>query len=199
MEKTILKYLLFIIISYAVMYVAVWLHEIGHSIFYYKYGLKDSWIRVKVKPYIFFSTPGNVDVDAWSALSDKQYLAIAYAGIAMNAIWAGVAGATLACVDITNQYIALALWMFLSLHLGEIFSYLFAGSIYVVSDMQIISQAKPQLRIPNIIIGALFAVLYIYVLIIVPTNIKRFVIIWNVITVLSMCVGRIVFSISTRE
>lgn len=66
-----MKYVLFVLIAYATLYVAVWFHEIGHSIFYFKYKLKDNWIKVNVKPYIFFSTPGNPDAEAWAKMTDK--------------------------------------------------------------------------------------------------------------------------------
>lgn len=193
-----MKWFLFVFISYVVMYVVVWLHEIGHSIFYYKYGVKDNWICVNVKPYIFFSTPGKLDIDIWNALTNKQYLAIAYAGIIMNAVWVVISGVVIACVDINNQYLLLAVWMFITLHLGEICSYLFIGSIYTVSDMQIISRVKPQLRIPNILVGAILAILYVYILLNAPSGIEWFVIGWNGIMVTSMCAGRVVFNMKNK-
>lgn len=193
-----MKWFLFVFISYVVMYVVVWLHEIGHSIFYYKYGVKDNWICVNVKPYIFFSTPGKLDIDIWNALTNKQYLAIAYAGIIMNAVWVVISGVVIACVDINNQYLLLAVWMFITLHLGEICSYLFIGSIYTVSDMQIISRVKPQLRIPNILVGAILAILYVYILLNAPSGIEWFVMGWNGIMVTSMCAGRVVFTMKNK-
>ncbi len=79
------------------------------------------------------------------------------------------------------------------LHIGEIFSYLFVGSIYVVSDMAIIAQHMPKLRIVNICVGFLLTVLYIFLLVNVPGDFQVFIVIWNVITVVSMCSGRIIF------
>ena len=194
-----MKYCLFMLIGYVGLYSVVWLHEIGHSIFDYRYGVKDNWIRVNVKPYIFFSTPGKLNNEVWNTLTPKQYTVIAYAGIAANALCAAISSILIAINPFNNMYICLTLWMFLSLHIGEICSYLFVGSIYQVSDMAIIAQVNPKLRIPNIIVGLLFTVLYIVILYSIPTEIKVFVIIWNVITVSSMIVGKIIFTIKSKK
>ena len=57
-----MKYLFFIVIGYIVLYLTVWLHEVGHSIWDCLFGVKQGWLKVNVKPYIFFSTPGELDV-----------------------------------------------------------------------------------------------------------------------------------------
>lgn len=111
-----MKYCLFVLISYVVMYLVVWLHEIGHSIFDYIYGVKDNWIKVNVKPYIFFSTPGELKIEVWNALKPKQCIIVAYAGVAANAIWAFISGIFITMIPVNNVYISLALWLFLSLH-----------------------------------------------------------------------------------
>ena len=195
-----MKYFLFCLIGYAVLYTVVWLHEVGHSVFDCKYGVKQTaWFKVNVKPYIFFSTPGDLDVDAWQKLKTSQYLVVAYAGVAANAIWAVIAGAVIATVEINNVYLLLALWLFLTLHTGEIFSYLLVGSIYTVSDMAIVAQVKPGLRLPNIAFGAVLAAVYVFLLIKTPCEIRTFVIVENVFTVVSMCLGRIIFSVRAKK
>ena len=57
----------------------------------------------------------------------------------------------------------------------------------------------PKLRIPNLVLGAALAAVYVYLLTLVPEEFRLFVVIWNVITVLSMCVGRIVFTAVARK
>ena len=194
-----MKYLFFIMIGYIVLYLTVWLHEVGHSILDCLFGVKQGWLKVNVKPYIFFSTPGEVDVEAWGNLNSKKCVLIAYGGIIANAIWALITGVIIMAVSINNLYVNMALWLFMSLHIGEIFSYLFIGSIYVVSDMAIIAQHMPKLRIVNICVGLLLTVFYILLLINVPDDFQVFIVIWNVITVVSMCAGRIIFSIKARS
>jgi len=109
---------------------------------------KEKHLRVQVKPYIFFSTPGPVDIEVW-----KKWIV----------------------------------------------SYLFIGSLYLVSDMQIVHQHMPRLRIPNIVAGLAAAALYIRLLFTVPKEFQLFVVIWNGVTVLSMCLGRIIFSIRAER
>ena len=194
-----MKYLFFIVIGYIVLYLTVWLHEVGHSIWDCLFGVKQGWLKVNVKPYIFFSTPGELDIEAWNNLNSRQYVLIAYGGIMANAIWALITGIIIKVVPISNLYFNMALWLFMLLHTGEIFSYLFIGSIYVVSDMAIIEQHMPKLRIVNICVGFLLTVLYIFLLVNVPGDFQVFIVIWNVITVVSMCSGRIIFSIKSKR
>lgn len=193
-----MKYVALLLIGYVVMYLAIWLHEIGHSIFDYKYGAKSSWIKVNVKPYIFFSTPGDIDADVWSSLKPGQRIMVAYAGIGANFIWAVISGCIAAWVSTENIYVLFGMWLFLTLHIGEIFSYLFIGSIYIVSDMAIIADNKPSLRIPNIILGLVFTIIYIAVLYVIPASVQLYIVIWNIITVASMCLGRIIFTIKSK-
>ena len=89
--------------------------------------------------------------------------------------------------------------MFTTLHAAEVVSYLLVGSIYLVSDMKMVNQYMPILRIPNIIFGALFTVCYVFILKSIPESFRVFVIVWNVITIISMCAGRIVFSIRAEK
>lgn len=194
-----MKYVIWGLIGYCVMYLVIWLHEIGHSIVDYKYGVKDSIFKVNVKPYIFFSTPGDLNLDVWNSLQTKQYVAVAYAGIVANAIWAAITGIVLYLVTINNTYLLMALWLFMTLHMGEIFSYLLIGSIYLVSDMEIIAQVMPKLRIPNIIMGVLTGALYVVLLLNIPSSVQPFVVSWNVVTVGCMCGGRIAFSLKAKR
>lgn len=194
-----MQFLLFFAIGYFVLYAVVWLHEIGHSVFDYRFGAKDNWLRVQVKPYIFFSTPGPVDIEVWKKWTDAQHVLDAYGGILFNLLFAALAGVVLWCVPVGNLYLSLALWLFLTLHIAEIVSYLFIGSLYLVSDMQVVHQHMPRLRIPNIVAGLAAAALYIRLLFTVPKEFQLFVVIWNGVTVLSMCLGRIIFSIRAER
>ena len=93
----------------------------------------------------------------------------------------------------------MALWLFMTLHIGEIVSYLFFGSIYLVSDMQLVNEWKPKLRLPNILVGAIIAILYVFLLIFAPHEFRMYLVLWNVITVISMCVGRIIFTANVNK
>lgn len=43
-----MRYLLFAVIGYAVLYLTVWLHEVGHSFWECRFGVKQGWLKVNV-------------------------------------------------------------------------------------------------------------------------------------------------------
>lgn len=194
-----MKWILFLVISYFVLYAVVWLHEIGHSLFHYRYGCKDNWIKVQVKPYIFFSTPGPIKLEVYEKMKPIQHVLGAYGGIMSNVLFTILAGAVIYFFRLENVYVSFALWMFMTLHIAEVVSYLFIGSIYLVSDMAIINQHMPKLRTLNLILGFALTIFYVFILINVPIDFKLFVVLYNCCTVFFMCAGRIVFTIKSRK
>ncbi len=189
-----MKYVFYFVIGYIVLYSVVWLHEVGHALWDRKFKLRKDWWNVQVKPYIFFSTPGGVDAEVWKNLKPIQHVLSAYGGLMANSVFAILTGVVICSLGECNEFLRLTLWLFMTLHIGEIVSYLFVGSIILVSDMQIVNQYMPKLRIPNLIVGAVLTVLYVYLLMQVPGEFRIFVAVWNIVTVLSMCVGRIIFT-----
>lgn len=189
------KLIIYFVLSYIALFAAVWLHEIGHSVLDYRFGCKDNWIRVQVKPYIFFSTPGPVDIDKYTALTPFKRALVSYGGIAANLFWSIASCVIIFAVKPDNEYLLFFLWIFMTLHMAEIVSYLFIGDIYLVSDMAIIANEYPKLRIPNLILGLLLTAVYVLSLIRIPSEFQLFIIIWNIITIVSMCGGRIAFSV----
>ena len=194
-----MKYILYFLIGYMVLYAVVWLHEVGHALWYRKYNLKKDWWRVQVKPYIFFSTPGGVDAEVWEKLKPIQYVLSAYGGLMANALFAMISAGIILIIGETNEFLCIGLWLFMTLHIGEIVSYLFVGSIFLVSDMELVNQYMPKLRIPNLLFGAILTVAYIYLLTLVPEGFRVFVVIWNIVTILSMCAGRIIFTAMAKR
>lgn len=194
-----MKYIFYFIIGYLVLYSVVWLHEVGHALWYRKFNLKRDWWNVQVKPYIFFSTPGGVNAEVWANLKPIQYVLSSYGGLMANMIFAIITGVAIVLIGECNEFLNLALWLFMTLHIGEIVSYLFIGSIFLVSDMELVNRYMPKLRIPNLILGAILSAVYVYTLMNVPEEFRTFVVVWNIITVLSMCVGRIIFTLIARR
>ena len=127
-----------IIISYFALYLVILLHELGHSFFYWKFGCKENWIKVTVKPYLFFSTPALVDENKADLLKDKDDLIIPYAGITVNLIVALLAVVLNYFYSSNNVYVNLFISQFISLNLVEAITYLVIGNIYLVSDMKIL-------------------------------------------------------------
>ena len=180
-----LTLVLYFLLGYCALFSVVWLHEVGHAFWNFRFGCRAGWIHVQVKPYIFFSTPGPVDLDKYQALAPWQRTLSAY-GILLLA-------------KPGNSYVQFFLWMFTTLHLAEIVSYLVIGSIYLVSDMAIVVGEYPGLRIPSLLAGLVLTVIYILALAGIPQEFRLLILVWNLITILSMCGGRIVFSLLHRK
>lgn len=121
--------LISLLLGYVVLFCVVWLHEVGHAIGYVYYGCKKNWYHVTVKPYIFFSTPLPIDMEKAQKLTKKQNTIISYGGVIANLLWASISGCVLIFLNIENIYIQIVLWLFLTLHLAEIISYMFIGNI----------------------------------------------------------------------
>lgn len=189
-----MKLFLEILISYLVLYLVIWLHELGHSFFYWKYGCKENWLKVTVKPYLFFSTPAPVDEEKAEHLTPKQDLIILYGGIAVNLLFALMFLIVIKFTSISNNYIELFLYQFVTLHLSELISYLVLGNIYLVSDMKGIAQIKPALRPANFIFGILVSVIYFSLIKQIPQHIFSVVLIFNLLVIICMGIGRITFT-----
>lgn len=116
-----MKYIVFFIIGYLVLYAVVWLHEVGHALWYRKFNLKNDWWNVQVKPYIFFSTPGGVDAEVWENLKPIQHVLSAYGGLMANSFFAIITGVVIIFIGECNEFLALTLWLSMTLHIGEIF------------------------------------------------------------------------------
>lgn len=142
---------------------------------------------------MFFSTPLPIDTDKAKLLSKSQNIFIASAGVMVNLLFAIISFLILYKLN-SNYYIELFLYQFSTLHLGEAISYLVVGNIYLVSDMKTIAMLNPNLRLFGFIIGLLALLMYVFILIRIPDEYKLIVILFNIITISFMCIGRIVFT-----
>lgn len=193
-EGVTLNFILELIISYFTSYLVIWLHELGHAFFYWKYGCKDNLFKITVKPYLFFSTPAPVNEEKSNLLTQKQDLMISYAGIIMNLIFAFLAYEVKIVCTLKNSYFELFIYEFITLHLAEVISYLVLGNIYLVSDMKNIAEIKPMLRPLNFIIGLLISIKFFQLIRQVPDKIFYVVLIINLLVIFCMGLGRIVFT-----
>lgn len=186
--------LLKIFISYLTLYLVIWLHEIGHSFFYWKYGCKENWLKVSVKPYLFFSTPAPVNEKKAEQLTPKQGLIISYGGVLVNLVFAFVVILANEIYPIKNNYLELFAYQFATLHLSEAISYLVLGNIYLVSDMKSIADIKPILRPVNFALGILVSVIYFIYIRQVPQQIFSIILIFNSLVIVCMGIARIAFT-----
>lgn len=183
-----------IMISYFTLYIVILFHEWGHSFLYWKYGCKDNWIKVTVKPYLFFSTPRPVDEIKAEQLLDNQKLLIAYGGIIVNLISSILGIIITSMYSINNEYITLFISQFISLNLVEIVTYLVIGNLYLVSDMKEIARVNSKLRPVNFSLGVIISIFYFQYLLKLQENIIGIVLAFNLIVIICMGVGRIIFT-----
>ena len=67
-----------------------------------------------------------------------------------------------------------------------------------MSDMAIVAEECPRLRVPTLILGAALAAAYVLALWSVPEAFRGFVAVWNLCAVACMCGGRIAFSLRRK-
>ncbi|MBD8521266.1 hypothetical protein [Lysinibacillus fusiformis] len=187
----LLKYIL---IGYVALYSVIWLHEVGHGIMYAKYKCKENPFKVHVPFYLFFSTPKPVDVDQAKTLSVKQIYNVGIGGIVVNLLFGIPIFIFLLLVDFENTLLMYFIFSFALFHLVEAASYMVISNIFLSSDMVLVQQYNPKLRIPIFILGLLIVGLIIYMIIICPESWRLGYVISIGIMTLCMCLGRVIFS-----
>ncbi|SDN94600.1 hypothetical protein [Bacillus sp. OK048] len=186
--------LIYFLIGYIALYSVIWLHEVGHGIMFAKYKCKENPFKVHVPFYLFFSTPRPVDEDKAKTLSLKQIYNVGIGGIVVNLIFGIPISIILLLTDFQNTLLFYFLFSFALFHLVEAATYMVISNIFLSSDMVLVQQYKPKLRIPFFIIGLLIVSLIIYMLINCPESWRLGYIITIVIMTLCMVLGRVVFS-----
>ncbi|WP_335493461.1 hypothetical protein [Neobacillus niacini] len=176
------------------LYSVIWLHEVGHGIMYAKYKCKENPFKVHVPFYLFFSTPSPIDEEKAKTLSLKQIYNVGIGGIIVNLIFGVPISIVLLLMDFGNTLLVYFIFSFALFHLVEVATYLVISNIFLSSDMILVQQYKPKLRIPFFIIGLFIVGLMIYMLINCPESWKLGYIIAIVIMTLCMGLGRIIFT-----
>lgn len=156
--------LIYFLVGYIALYSVFWLHEVGHGIMFAKYKCKDNPFKVHVPLHLFFSTPKPYDEEKTTTLSDKQIYYIGIGGIAVNLLFGIPISIILMLIDFENTLFYFFLFAFALFHLVEAASYLVISNIFLSSDMLLVQQYNPKLRIPFFIIGLLIVGLIIYML-----------------------------------
>lgn len=80
------------------------------------------------------------------------------------------------------------------MNLVEAITYLVIGNIYLVSDMKNIARINSKLRSINFVIGLVITILYLKYLFNLQGSILSVVIISNLLVILCMGLGRIIFT-----
>lgn len=119
---------------------------------------------------------------------------IAYGGIVANFIVALLGIILISIYSINNYYINLFISQSISLHLAEAITYLVIGNIYLVSDMEVIAKINAKLRPINFALGVVISIFYFQYLLQLQQSILGVVIVFNLLVIISMGIGRIVFT-----
>lgn len=190
----------YIILGYLALYWTIWLHEIGHSYMYKKYGCKkESFLKVTVPFYLFFSTPMPVDEEKASHLTKKQVFNVNIAGVTVNMFIGVISTIVLSFVTITNEINLTLLYFFAVFNLTEAATYLVINNIFLASDMKGIASYNQKLRVVAFIIGILALAAIIYLINIAPILIVTPLAVSSISIALLMSVARIFFELKNKS
>ncbi len=186
--------LIYLLIGYIALYSVIWLHEVGHGIMYTRYKCKTNPFKVHVPFYLFFSTPRPVDETKAKTLSLKQIYHVGIGGIVVNLLFGIPLSIILLLIDFQSTLLYYFLFSFALFHLVEAATYMVISNIFLSSDMILVQQYNPKLRIPFFIIGLFIIGLIIYMLNNSPESWKLGYVISIGVMTLSMSLGRVVFT-----
>lgn len=190
----------FIILGYLALYWTIWLHEVGHSYMYKKYGCKkENFLQVNVPLYLFFSTPMPIDLEKTKELNKKQVFNISIAGVTVNLFLGLVSSLVLVFLPITSEVNSILLYSFAVFNLTEAATYLVINNIFLASDMKGVAAYSQKLRIVAFLVGLAAIASIIYLLYIAPITIVKPIVIISIFIALSMSVGRIVFEMKNKN
>jgi hypothetical protein len=182
-----------LLIGYVMLYSVIWMHEVGHAVCYWKYGAKKNPLIVSVTPYIFFSTPLPVDLEKEKLMSKHQKFNTAIAGVIVNLVF-GFLALLIIVLGTSNNVLYISLFYFSTLHFSEAISYLTVNNIFLSSDMKSIAEYNQKLRIPCFIVGCVAIVCLVYLFSRAIYTWKIILIIFNLLAMVAMGVGRVVFT-----
>ncbi|MED4015980.1 MULTISPECIES: hypothetical protein [Sutcliffiella] len=190
---------MYVVVGYLALYAVIWLHEVGHGIMYSKYGAKGNPFKVHVPFYLFFSNANPIDIEKAQTLTLKKLYNIGIAGIATNLIFGLPLSFILLSMDFSHTLLYFFIYSFALFHLVEAATYLVISNIFLSSDIVLVQQYKPVLRIPLFIIGLAVTALIFYMIIQSPTNWQ----IGYIVTIFTMTVcmglGRMIYSLKNRR
>lgn len=129
------------ILGIGALYLTIWPHELAHSAAAYFWGCKSNWWQTDMSWYLWGSLAGKVD---WACLRAQSGAALgltAFAGIAVNLTFLGLAFALLRSLSSAKNPWLFAGAVFWALaNYAEAFSYLVLNTVWLKSDMETVVQ-----------------------------------------------------------
>jgi hypothetical protein len=182
-----------VIIVYCALYSTIWLHELGHALFYYGYGCKSELFQLNVPFYFAAANPGSMDQNCCNLLSRYQHVWASMGGIIVNLL---LASGMYFMVLRNKNYPKIALFanFFILSNLIEAASYLTLNNIRPMGDITAVAQYFPLLRIPLGLIGAGIIFIIIRFIQIIQRPFRIGMIIFCIATVVCMFGLRFLFA-----
>jgi hypothetical protein len=135
---------LMISVAVGAVFLAVWPHEVGHSVVAYLFGCKESWWRTNVSWFLFNSQGGTIDYACLAARGHGALGLTEFGGIAVNllllgALTLGLRGGARSDLEARGDltrfgFVAAFVWALANY--AEAFSYLVLNAILLKSDME---------------------------------------------------------------
>ena len=186
------KILTNIIIAYCALYIVIWLHELGHALFYFHYGCKLKLFQLNVPFYFAGANPGLISQNCYTQLYRYQHVWASMGGIIANLILAFVMYFILPKLKDYPKVTIFAIVFILS-NLIEASSYLTLNNIHPMGDITTVAEYFPLMRIPLGLVGVVLILVIIRFLKIIPKPLRKAMIIFCIATVVCMFGLRFLF------
>lgn len=152
MAMKIQHIVLCVLLAYAALYAAIWLHELGHALVYHHLGCKAGLFRLHVPWHFAAASPEPVDADCAASLEAVHQLVAALGGITANLVLAAGAWAGYRRLE-GRGWPAFVTAVFVLANLTEAATYLTLNNLFPAGDMIPVQQYFPALRLPLGLLG----------------------------------------------
>ena len=137
-----------VVSTYVALYLAIWMHEAGHALAYWRFGCKKNFWKLRVPLYLFGSSPAPVNEACATRLNPSQQLIVAASGVVVNCLFGAFALLIVLSIDslVAIPFVYVFLYLFSLCHLLEAGSYLVINSLFLGGDMTLIVEHAPRAR-----------------------------------------------------
>ena len=183
----------YILLAYAALYGAIWLHELGHSIAYYYFDCKSDLLHLHVPAHFANANPYPINETRTATLESWQQFYISMAGIGMNIVLALGTWLLSQIPFDTPRLLHFFGSFFLLSNLIEAATYLTVSNIYPTGDLLEVHRYNPALCLPLLFLGLLLIYAIVALVAKAPRPWQRSMVIFSIIAALCMSGLRILF------
>lgn len=142
------KYSALVLLGLGALYLAIWPHELGHSLAAFLFGCKANWWQTDMSWYLWSSWGGNIDYECLASRGPLAVGVTAFAGIAANLALLALAPIGGRWGRVTAHPGARPRWWFIATfclalaNYTEAISYLIVNTAWLSSDMRTVVVAS---------------------------------------------------------